>query len=263
MEPATLPERVESDPEWLRILTEGHKPMLLLRGLMKHLPTDPRCKVCSSPFAGVGGKVTWLFGFKPSRKNPYLCGQCIDSMDPGGALVDIGVLFVDMRGSTALGEKIGAAEFAQVLNRFYHLATNALLAHDAVIDKLIGDEVMALFIPGMAGSDYRRKTCDAGLELIRAIHDDKTTREGLAFGVGVHSGPAFVGNVGGGGVVDFTALGDTVNIAARLQSIAQPGELVISEEMCRSVSGQKLEGERRNVELKGKSEPFPVRVIRP
>ncbi|HEX6031209.1 MAG TPA: adenylate/guanylate cyclase domain-containing protein [Tepidiformaceae bacterium] len=262
MAASPAPETFESDPEWLKMLTQGHRPVRLLRSVMKHLPTDPRCKVCSSPFAGVGGKVTGVFGFRPSRKNPNICGQCIDSMDPGGALLDIGVLFVDLRGSTTLGEQMGAGQFAQVLNRFYHLATDVLLSHDAIIDKLIGDEVMALFIPGIAGPDYRRKTCDAGLELIRAVHRDSTTREGLAFGVGVHSGPAFVGNVGGA-VVDFTALGDTVNTAARLQALAQPGELVISEELCRSVSGPSLEGDCRTVDLRGKSEPFALRVVRP
>jgi adenylate cyclase len=263
MAASTLPDAFESDPEWLKILTQGHKPVVWLRSVMRHMPTDPRCKVCSSPFAGLGGKVTGIFGFKPSRKNPNICGQCIDSMDPGGALVDIGVLFVDMRGSTAMGERMGAGQFAQVLNRFYHMATDVLLDHDAIIDKLIGDEVMALFIPGITGPEYRRKTCDAGLELIRAVQRDSTIRDGLAFGVGVHSGPAFVGNVGGGGVVDFTALGDTVNTAARLQALAQPGELVVSEELCRSASGARLEGDCRTVELRGKSEPFALRVVRP
>jgi adenylate cyclase len=72
-----------------------------------------------------------------------------------------------------------------------------------------------------------------------------------------------VGNVGPPGLVDFTALGDTVNTAARLQSFAQPGELVISEDLCNSVEGPKLEGERRLVDLKGKAEPFAIRVVRP
>jgi adenylate cyclase len=251
------------DPEWLKILTEGHRPLLFLRSVMKRLPHEPRCKVCANPFGGVGGKVVGVFGFKPSRKNPNMCGNCCDGLDPGGALVDIGVLFADIRGSTALGEKVGAAEFAGVLTRFYHVATDVLLAHDALIDKLLGDEVMALFIPGMTGQDYRRKTCEAGLDLVRAAQADRTLREGMAIGVAVHGGPAFVGNVGVTGIVDFTAVGDTVNTAARLQSFAQPGELVISEELCNSVEGPKLEGERRLVEVRGKAEPFAIRVVRP
>ena len=263
MNPDAEIHELESDPEWQRILTEGHKPLLRLRAVMKHLPHEPRCKVCSNPFGGVGGKIVRLAGFRPSRKNPNLCGNCCDSLEPGGALVDIGVLFADIRGSTPLGERVGAAEFAGILTRFYHVATDVLLAHDALIDKLIGDEVMALFIPGMTGPDYRRQTCEAGLDLVRAAQADRTLRDGMAIGVAVHGGPAFVGNVGAAGIADFTALGDTVNTAARLQSLAQPGELVISEELCHSVGGPKLEGERRLVELKGKAEPFAIRVVRP
>ena len=254
---------LESNPKWEHILVEGHRPLLLTRMFMKHLPSEPRCKVCANPFGGVGGKMVGLAGFKPSRKNPNVCSACCDTLPPGGALIDIGVLFVDLRGSTPLGESVGATEFARVLNRFYHVATDVLLKHDALIDKLIGDEVMALFIGGVTGENYRRKTCEAGLNLVKAAQGDRVIREGLGFGVAVHGGPAFVGNVGASGVVDFTALGDTVNTAARLQALAQPGELVISEELCNSVTGPKLEGERRLVELKGKAEPFAIRVVRP
>ena len=253
--------KLESDPEWEHYLIEGHKPLLFMRGVMKRIPRDPRCKVCSSPFAGFGGRITRVMGFKPSRKNPYLCDKCVDEMGLGGALVDIGVLFADIRGSTSLGERVGAAEFAAVLTHFYHTAAEVLFAHDAIIDKLLGDEVMALFVPGMTGKDYRRKTFDAGLALVRAAREDRTLREGMTIGVGVHGGPAFVGNVGVEGVVDFTALGDTVNTGARLQALAQPGELVVSEDLYASVEGQRPDGERRQVELKGKAEPFAIRVI--
>jgi adenylate cyclase len=263
MNPQSVDPVLEDNPEWRRILTEGHRPLLMIRAVMKRLPHEPRCKVCANPFAGIGGRVVRLAGFKPSPKNPNLCGNCCDSLDPGGALVDIGILFADIRGSTSLGEKVGAAEFAGVLQRFYRVAADVLLAHDALIDKLLGDEVMALFIPGMTGQDYRRKTCEAGLALVRAAQEDRTLREGMQIGVAVHGGPAFVGNVGVPGVVDFTALGDTVNTAARLQAFAQPGELVISEDLCNSVEGPKLDGERRLVEVKGKAEPLAIRVVRP
>ena len=263
MNPESEIKDLESNPKWEQILTEGHKSLLFTRAVMKHLPSEPRCKVCANPFAGVGGRLVGLVGFKRSRKNPNVCSACCDTLPPGGALIDIGVLFVDLRGSTPLGEQVGATEFARVLNRFYHVATDVLLEHDALIDKLIGDEVMALFISGIAGADYRRKTCEAGLKLVAAAQGDRLLREGLGFGVAVHGGPAFVGNVGASGVVDFTALGDTVNTAARLQSFAQPGELVISEDLCHSVNGPKLEGERRMVDLKGKAEPFAIRVVRP
>ncbi|MCH8809356.1 MAG: hypothetical protein IH993_05920 [Proteobacteria bacterium] len=73
-------------------------------------------------------------------------------------------MFADVRGSTALGESMGASAFAMLLNRFYKAATKGLLAHDAMIDKMIGDEVMALFIPGFSGSEYRRAPVRAAIE---------------------------------------------------------------------------------------------------
>jgi adenylate cyclase len=75
----------------------------------------------------------------------------------------VAVLFADVRGSTALGEQVSASDYAQLLNRFYAAATDVLLRHDGLIDKLIGDEAMALFIPGVAGPDYRRKALAAGI----------------------------------------------------------------------------------------------------
>lgn len=252
-----------SDPRWEKYLVEGHRPFLVTRSIWKHLPSAPRCKVCSSPFHGVGGRISRLVGFGPSRKNPNMCGKCEDVLHPGGALVDIGILFADIRGSTRLGEEVGAAQFAASLQRFYCVATDVLLAHDGVIDKLLGDEVMALFVRGMTGHDYRRKTYDAGRALVRAAQTDGTLRRNMSIGVAIHCGPAFVGNVGPPGLVDFTALGDTVNTAARLQSFAQPGELVMSEDLCKSLPELAFEGEKRLVEVRGKAEPFAIRVIRP
>lgn len=250
-----------SDPEWEQYLVEGHRPFLLTRAVMRRLPSAPRCKVCSSPFRGIGGRVGRLAGFSPSRKNPNICGRCDDELQPGGALVDIGVLFADIRGSTAMGESLPATSFAGALQRFYGLATDVLLSHDAVIDKLLGDEVMALFIPGVTGQDYRRKTVEAGLDLVRTANRDSRLRDTMSLGVAVHAGPAFVGMVGAAGVVDFTALGDTVNTGARLQALAQPNELVVSEELCLSLSDPRLDCESRLVELKGKADPFPIRVL--
>jgi hypothetical protein len=130
---------------WRQVLLEGHRGLRVMRRLWRYLPSAPRCKVCHNPFGGVGGKLIAPLGYRPSRLNPNLCAACCEKLPPGGAEVDIGVLFADVRGSTALGEQLGATAFAALLNRFYRTATAVLVAHDALIDKLIGDEVMALF----------------------------------------------------------------------------------------------------------------------
>ena len=144
-------------------------------------------------------------------------------LPPGGAEVDIAVLFADVRGSTELGEGMGAGEFAAMLNRFYHTASHALLDHKAMIDKMVGDEVMALFIQGPTGADYRTQAVLGAVELMRGLGYGRGEPT-LPVGIGVHAGPAYVGKVGTSEVHDFTALGDTVNTAARLQAEAGPGD---------------------------------------
>ena len=141
---------------WDKVLTEGHASLVRARRLFRYLPSAPRCKVCNNPFGGPAGRVLAAAGFSPSRKNPNLCSRCCDALPAGGAEVDVAVLFADVRGSTALGQRGAAADFASLLNRFYIAATQTLLRHDAVIDKLIGDEVMAFFVRGISGPQYRQ-----------------------------------------------------------------------------------------------------------
>jgi len=245
------------EEEWRKILIEGHRPFRLGRALFGRVPSPPRCKVCQNPFGGVGGRLFRIVGQGRSRKNPNLCASCCEKLPPGGAEVDIAILFADVRGSTGLGERTDAANFAELMNRFYRAATRVLVAHDAVIDKLIGDEVMALFIRGIAGPDYRRRSVEAGAALLRAVGYSSDDGPWLPMGVGVYAGVAYVGNVGAEGVVDFTALGDAVNVAARLQAVARPGELIVGEGI-HDEFAQLPSRERRIVELRGHDVPVSV-----
>ena len=242
---------------WQRLLVDGQESLRRAQHLFRHLPGPPRCKLCHNPFGGVGGKIVRLAGFKPSRKNPNLCANCCDRMPTGGLELDIAVVFADIRGSTMLCDTIGTSRFADLLNSFYRRATECLVSHDAIIDKLIGDEVMALFIPGIAGIDYRHKAALAAIELVRTMADQPP----LPVGAAVNSGRAYVGNVGTGQVVDFTALGDPVNTASRLQSQAAPGEVIMSDEIFATVRGQYPDAPRRQLEVRGRSVPASVRVV--
>jgi adenylate cyclase len=247
-----------SPEEALYVLNEGHWTITGTHRLFRHLPSPPRCKTCFVPFGGVGGRVARMAGFKPSRKNPSLCSHCCETFSSvGGVEVDIAVLFADVRGSTGLGERSTPTEFAGLLNRFYRVATDVLVRHDAVIDKLIGDEVMAFFVRGMSGPGYRREAVGAGSELLRAVGYGTPEGPWLNMGVAVNAGIAYVGNVGGA-VTDFTALGDTVNVGARMQGEAAAGELLIRE-------GLSLQSEvglpRRTLNLRGHDEPIEVVVV--
>lgn len=249
------PDRLSD--EWRRTLTEGHAPLSRARRLFRRMPSAPRCKMCSNPFGGVGGRVLGLAGFKPSRKNPNLCSRCCDSLPAGGAEVDIAILFADVRGSTALGERSDPAAFAQLLNRFYAAATDSLLRHDAVIDKLIGDEVMAFFVQGISGPAYRQRAVQAGVDLLRAVGYGTPDGAWIEVGVAVNAGVAYVGNVGDA-VVDFTALGDPVNVAARMQSEAAGGELVVSAGIDSALAA---DAPRRTLQLRGRTEPVEALVL--
>lgn len=252
-----------SEERWRRILTEGHTPLRVSHLLFRYLPSAPRCKVCHNPFEGIGGKLVGLMGFARSRKNPNLCTRCCDVLPPGGAELDIAVLFADVRGSTALGERLEPSAYAALLNRFYRAATEVLIRRDAILDKLIGDEVMALFIPGICGPEYRRRAAQAALALLQAVGYGRSAETWMPIGVAVNSGLAYVGNVGSEGVVDFTALGDAVNTAARLASSARAGEVLLSEPVYAAVAEQFPDLERRSLTLRGKEAPFPVHVLSP
>jgi adenylate cyclase len=133
-----------------------------------------------------------------------------------------------------------------------------------MVDRLIGDEVVGLFIPGLAGAGHPRKAIQAALNLLQRTGHRDPDGPWIPIGVGVHTGLAFVGVVGGGAdnPTDFTALGDNVNVAARLASQAGPGEILISE-AAYTASGMELgELERRQLALKGKSEPVDARLLR-
>jgi adenylate cyclase len=210
--------------------------------------------MCQNPFGGFGGKVSRLMGRKPSRKNPNLCQYCFDHLPSGGIEIDIGVVFADVRGSTAMGEQSTATEFAERLNRFYKTATDVFIHHDGLVDKLIGDEVMALFFRGLAGPDYRLKAVLAALDLAAAVND-------VPVGVAANAGIAFVGNVGSGTVMDFTALGDAVNVGSRLQAHASPGEVVLSSDLYALVAVDHPGARTDRIDVRGRDEPVEIAVL--
>jgi len=250
---------IKTEDQWLQVLTTGHKPLLISRRIWRHVPSPPRCKVCGNPFGGVGGRLAGLIGYRRSRHNPNVCSFCCDTLPRGGAEVDIGVLFADVRGSTKISERTSASDYAELLNRFYAVATDVLLHHDGLIDKLIGDEAMALFIPGVAGPDYRRKTVEAAVAVLRGVGYGTPEGPWLEVGVGVNAGQAYVGNVGAA-VVDFTALGEPINVAARLQAAAAGGEIVIAADVHEDL-GAMLPGARpQTLDLRGHEAPVPVLV---
>ena len=205
-----------------------------------------------------------LLGFRPFSKNLAFCVTCMRHFGLGGAEVPLSMLFADVRGSTALAEKTTATEFSRLMNRFYRVASKVLLRSQAWVDKLVGDEVIALYIPGFAGSRHARAAVDAGIKLLRVTGHDEADGPRLPIGVGVHTGSAYVGAVGSPeeGISDITALGDGMNTAARLVGMAAQGELVLSEATYQAAELHWSNLEQRELNLKGKAQPFTARILR-
>jgi adenylate cyclase len=253
------------DEEWRRVLTgerRGHfcwNPTV--RRISRAIPSDPRCKLCDTPF-GRPGNVLRFLGFGPSRINRRICSGCIHALKkrPGGAEVEATFLFADVRGSTALAERVGAEEFRGLMARFYAEAAAAVDVRNGIVDKFAGDELVALFIPGFAGPDHAADAVDAARELlIRTGHEEGAPW--LPVGAGVHVGNAYIGTVGEEEALDFTALGDPVNAAARLAAVARAGEILVSTTAA-AAAGLETEGlETRNLELRGRSETLEAVVM--
>lgn len=224
--------------------------------LLGLLPSGPRCGMCSAPFAGPGRHLVRPLGYRPSRKNPTICATCVEASPPGGAKMHAGILFADLRGFTARFEHSDPEEASTMLRRFYRCAEQVLFP-DAIIDKLIGDQVMALYLPDVqrriARDEVPELMLDHARRLLRAVGYGPGEEPFVEVGIGIDLGEAFVGNIGERALFDFTAVGDVVNTAARLQGQAAGGEILLSERVAEGLPGPV--GTPVELTLKGKSEP--------
>jgi adenylate cyclase len=202
-----------------------------------------------------------LLGMGPSPLNRRLCRSCIRSIHkrPGGSEVEVSLLFADVRGSTTLAERMAPGEFSGLMARFYGTAGRVVDKWDGLIDKFVGDEVVALFVPGFAGPDHAARAVGAARELVTEAAG-RGHEPTVPIGAAVHTGMAFVGTVGQGDVTDFTALGDAVNIAARLVSEAGPGELLMSAAASTAAQIETTGLERRPLKLRGRDQTVDVWV---
>ena len=244
---------LHDNPEWRDTLMGKHPDLLRLRRWFRHLPSDPRCKMCLSPQGGIGGPIVNLFGYGRYPANPQLCNSCFRQAQrhPGGATILITAMFADIRGSTGLAETMTPSAYSAAVSEYVRIASQAIREPGGLVDKLLGDGVMALFLPAFAGGDDASKAINAARQILRSVK--------LPVGIGVHTGDAWVGFVGGvDGVMDFTALGDAVNVASRLGSEAGAGELLISAAAA-SGAGLPTDGlVARRLVLRGREEPLDV-----
>jgi adenylate cyclase len=261
MESAPEPDPGSDTPAealWRSVLTE-RMPNTRRRQVFARLPSSPRCKMCAAPFSGIGGLVLSRMGHSPWPKNPKYCNECFATLRAhhGGAEIECTMLFADVRGSTALAERLPPRDFNRLMGRFYDTGAQVLVEHDAFVDKFVGDEIIGIFVPSLATAAHARRGVDAALALLRATGHGSAEGPWVPIGIGVNTGSAYVGSIGEGNDRELTAMGDMVNVTARLSSVAAAGELLVTAAGA-AAAGLAPELERRSLDLKGKTEAVEV-----
>jgi adenylate cyclase len=266
LEPSTPSEPGEGRDEafWRQFLEEGGDTWKGVgRRVLKRIPADPRCRMCAAPFRGAGAPLMRMIGKRPSDSNPNWCNSCFSFMSKhrGGAEIDGAMLFADIRGSTALAERMSPGEYHALLNRYLAVATDVVFRYDGAVDKFVGDELVAIFFPLLTGERFTARAVAAAQALLRATGHADPGGPWVPVGAGVHAGRAWFGVVGEGRHMELTAVGDSVNIAARLASLAEAGEVLVSADAAaRSDLDPGLE--RRTLDLKGKALATEVVSVR-
>jgi adenylate cyclase len=184
-----------------------------------------------------------------------------DKLQLGGRRAQITTLFADVRGYTSFSEKYDPEKLVSVLNRYLSAAGIAILDQDGTIDKFLGDGVMAWFNAPIPQSDHTLRAVKAALTICQCIHDlhkELPSEFHLNFGVGIHYGDAVLGLVGTESRLDYTAIGDSVNIAKRIQENAAGGQILISEDAYAQLAEQIVVRAVDPVLAKGKSQPLVV-----
>ncbi len=196
----------------------------------------------------------------------YVAPQVVDeiagkggySIRLGGESREIAVLFVDIRGFTPMSENLEPEQVVDILNSYLELTTNSIFNNGGTLDKFIGDATMAVFNAPFDLDDYVFRACKTALDIVAggdAIESKFLEKYGksVGFGVGVNCGKAVVGNIGCSFRMDYTAIGDTVNTAARLEANAKRGQVLISEEVYEKVKNRVTVKPVGTIPLKGKS----------
>lgn len=186
-----------------------------------------------------------------------------DGLKLGGNLTEIAVLFVDVRGFTSMSEKLDPEQLVAVLNQYLALISDCILKNGGTLDKFIGDAAMAFWGAPLRQEDYVMKAVQAAADMAAgstALAEElqKRYNRSVSFGIGIHMGPAVVGNIGSPERMDYTAIGDTVNTAERLEANAKGGEIYVSRAVAEALEGRIRISPLGRIKLKGKEEGFEV-----
>ena len=250
-------QRAPFPKEWQIALAVQHK-------FHRYFPGSPRCLECGTPMRGIGSLLLRP-GSKPASFSSRICSSCevTARKEEAGAEVFLSMLFADVRDSTPLAERSGTADFQSLINKFYKQTSKVLVEQNAMVNRLMGDQVSALFVPRFAGKDHPKIAFQAAKDILHVTGHGQPSGPWVPVGVGLHTGTAFVGVVGSSdGVNEIAVLGSAANLCARLSSQAATGEILISEDTVKAGQLDVTGLESRSLELKGINHPVNVRVFK-
>jgi adenylate cyclase len=182
-----------------------------------------------------------------------------DLVQPGGRLVEISVLFADIRGFTTISENLAPQKVVDILNLYLDSMEAQVFKHSGTLDKYTGDGMMVIFGAPLQQPDHALRAVKAALDMQRAAAQVSQERQDVQwevkYGIGITTGPAVVGQIGSRRRLDYTAIGDTVNLAARLEGKAPPGDILINQATYEAVKENVVVQELEPMQVKGKAEP--------
>lgn len=231
-------------------------------GIMAHLSSD--CRACHTPLAGIRAvPPRVLRGVRRHKKNPNYCNLCSEKAYKG-YLDEITVLFADIRGFTELTTTYGPLKTRAMLDEYFRSASEIFFERDALVDHFIGDAIMVFFNAVKTTPDHValavRSAFDL-LALVRRLNAGWALAQPVGVGIGVNSGQAALGVLGSTNPDDFTAIGDTVNLAARLQGQADAGEVLVTAEVYEQVRDAYPNAQRRMLQVKGFKDPVEAYAL--
>ena len=217
-----------------------------------------QCSLCGTALSGPLSFVFRAAGIKRSPRNPNMCNRCNTHIEEGH-LVEMTVLFADLSSFTELTQELGAERTHEVVDAFLRKASDVLVKHGAFIDKYVGDAVMALFNVPVRQADHARRAVSAASELASEL---APLRERFGFDLeaaaGIASGWAHIGRVGSDDNRDYTAIGNVVNLAARLEAKAGPGEIIVDQSTYEKIAADFSDVSAERLTLKGFRDPVPA-----
>ena len=222
-----------------------------MSGTQSGPPLSPQCAICGTVLTGPWRHLFHLVGIKRSPRNPNICNRCGAHVEEG-RVVEMTVLFADLSSFTELTQELGPERTHEIVDAFLRTASAAIAKFGGFIDKYIGDAAMALFNVPVKLEDHPRRAVAAALELqsnMAALRD--RFRMDLKTAAGIATGWARVGRVGSSDNKDFTAIGDVVNLAARLEAKTNPGEILVSRETYDKVAADFPDVAPEQLALKG------------